>query len=324
MLLTNTSPDDLAQVLSDELDGTVQELTLLPDSMAHRMYSALWEQPDGPVPIVVRFFSGPRAEDDARVEAGALRDLCRAGYPVPECYALECDDHPAGAPFIVMQRLPGESLATAALDQPERIADWLEQASILLFKLHSLSWHNTFDLFKPALDPLDFAERQIKWWGRQAQVVGAEDAEEGFSWLRANLYRARRSSGSSLIHRDFHPGNLLVDVGGITGVVDWGELTLGDPAVDVAWTRMILSTEVSAELGDEFAEAYYRRNPAVAETLSFWEVFSACKRQTRIAWLSDASRANGHHYGSRPVFRPNLQNALRDFMRQRLTEDDLD
>src|SRR5262245_17380261 len=132
MFIVNTSPDDLAQVLSDELDGSVQEVTLLPTGMAHRMYSALWEQPDGAVPIVVRFFTGPCAADHARVEASALRDLHRAGYPVPECYALELNDHLAGAPFIIMQHLPGESLATVALDQPQRVPYWLDRALTLL------------------------------------------------------------------------------------------------------------------------------------------------------------------------------------------------
>ncbi len=324
MLITNTSPDDLALVLSEELEGTVQEVTLLPYSMAHRMYSALWEQPDGPVPIVVRFFSGPRADEDARIEAGALRDLYQAGYPVPECYTVEVDARRAGAPFIVMQCLPGASLATLALEQPERVLYWLERAASLLLRLHGINWHNAFDAFHPALDPLDFAERQIKWWGRQAQVVGAEDAAEGFNWLRGNLYRARRSERTSLVHRDFHPGNLLVAGEQITGVVDWGELTLADPAVDVAWTRMILSTEISPELGDRFIDAYYHRNSSEAQTLSFWEVFAACKRLIGIARLGNPDISNGHRNVSKPPIRPELRGAVQYFMRQRLTDDEND
>jgi aminoglycoside phosphotransferase (APT) family kinase protein len=322
MLSITASPDDLAQVLSDELDGTVQEVTLLPDSAAHRMYSALWDQPDGPVPIVVRFFSGPRANEDARLEACALRDLYRAGYPVPECYAVEANDHLAGAPFIVMQRLPGRSLATFALDQPDQTEYWLERASTLLLKLHGLNWRNAFDTFQPALDALEFADRQIKWWGRQAQVVGAADAEEGFSWLRANLYRTRRSQDASLTHRDFHPGNVLATGEQIVGVLDWGELALADPAVDVAWTRMLLSTEVSPELGDMFTEFYYRRSPAVAETLPFWEVFAACKRLTSISRWSNSTSENRN--GSAPSFRSGLRESVRDFMCQRLIGDEMD
>lgn len=36
------------------------------------------------------------------------------------------------------------------------------------------------------------------------------------------------------IHGDLHPRNLLVDNGGITGAIDWGDLTAGDRATDLA------------------------------------------------------------------------------------------
>lgn len=39
------------------------------------------------------------------------------------------------------------------------------------------------------------------------------------------------------LHGDLHPANLLVDRGALTGVIDFGDLTAGDPATDlsVAW-----------------------------------------------------------------------------------------
>lgn len=36
------------------------------------------------------------------------------------------------------------------------------------------------------------------------------------------------------IHGDLHPRNLLVDEGGVTGVIDWGDLSVGDRATDLA------------------------------------------------------------------------------------------
>ncbi|MGB3593935.1 MAG: phosphotransferase, partial [Ornithinimicrobium sp.] len=39
------------------------------------------------------------------------------------------------------------------------------------------------------------------------------------------------------LHGDLHPANLLVDRGSLAAVIDWGDLTAGDPATDlsVAW-----------------------------------------------------------------------------------------
>lgn len=40
------------------------------------------------------------------------------------------------------------------------------------------------------------------------------------------------------LHGDLHPGNVIIEVGRISGVVDFGDITAGDPATDLssAWT----------------------------------------------------------------------------------------
>jgi len=311
----------LAQIVSEQLDGTVQDVVLLHQRAAHRMYAACWDQPDGLTPIVIRFFLGSRGDEEARIESNALRGLYRAGYPVPEVYLTIADARLAGAPFLVMEHIPGQPLGKVALADRARIPYWLDQASNLLLKLHGLKWQNSFDTFQPALSALDFAERQIKWWSRQAEVVGAEEASAGFHWLKTNLYLARRTKSPALIHRDFHPNNVLVDGDRIAGVVDWGELTIADPAVDVAWTEMILHTEVSRDLGDQFKEAYRRRNPEIDQSLPFWEVFAACKRLTIMARIQQATTETPDEVSTPPV-RLEVARAVVDFMQERLTEED--
>ena len=46
------------------------------------------------------------------------------------------------------------------------------------------------------------------------------------------------------IHGDFHPGNLIVTGGAVTAVIDFGDLTGGDPATDLssAWILLPSST----------------------------------------------------------------------------------
>ncbi|HEX7346311.1 MAG TPA: aminoglycoside phosphotransferase family protein [Candidatus Limnocylindrales bacterium] len=45
-----------------------------------------------------------------------------------------------------------------------------------------------------------------------------------------------------VIHRDFHPGNLLWASEGISGIVDWGNACLGPAAFDLAHFRINLAT----------------------------------------------------------------------------------
>ncbi len=46
------------------------------------------------------------------------------------------------------------------------------------------------------------------------------------------------------VHGDLHPGNVIVAGGRVAGVIDFGDLTAGDPATDLAAAWMIFAPEV--------------------------------------------------------------------------------
>jgi aminoglycoside phosphotransferase (APT) family kinase protein len=285
IMVSTIIPTDIAGIAADQLGGVVDNITPTPHYGPHRTYQATWQSPDGPLAIVIRFYLGLRSDEEARAEAAALRELYRLGFPVPELYACVDESRTFGAPLLIMQRVDGRSLASliepasgSAID----IQPYLDHACNLMLRLHGLRWQDAFDHFQPAMVALDFAERQVKWWCREAQRIGAEDTLPGFDWLKAHMFLARECPTRVLVHRDFQPATLMIDLGHISGVIDWGELAIADAAVDVGWTRMILDTEVSLGLGAAFTAAYQRHNPSVEVTLPFWEVFAACKRLTML------------------------------------------
>jgi aminoglycoside phosphotransferase (APT) family kinase protein len=49
------------------------------------------------------------------------------------------------------------------------------------------------------------------------------------------------------IHGDLHPRNVLTLDGTMTGVIDWGDMTSGDPAIDLACLWMLLPDETARE-----------------------------------------------------------------------------
>lgn len=54
------------------------------------------------------------------------------------------------------------------------------------------------------------------------------------------------------LHGDLHPLNILVDCGGVSAVIDWGDLTAGDPASDLAVAWMLFPPA----LRERFRAAY--------------------------------------------------------------------
>jgi aminoglycoside phosphotransferase (APT) family kinase protein len=81
-------------------------------------------------------------------------------------------------------------------------------------------------------------------------------------WERA--LSASPWSGPPLwIHGDLHPGNLLVNGGGLSAVIDFGDLTAGDPATDLSVGWMLLPTAARSSL---FTSAHGRFDPIDDDT----------------------------------------------------------
>ena len=51
------------------------------------------------------------------------------------------------------------------------------------------------------------------------------------------------------VHGDLHPGNLLVDEGRLSAVIDFGDLAAGDPATDLSVIWMMLPPSTRSSFG---------------------------------------------------------------------------
>jgi aminoglycoside phosphotransferase (APT) family kinase protein len=70
------------------------------------------------------------------------------------------------------------------------------------------------------------------------------------------------------LHADLHPANVVVSDGTLSGVVDFGELCSGDPAIDLAAAWIVLP-----EGGDApFFDAYANADPAMIRRARGWAV----------------------------------------------------
>jgi aminoglycoside phosphotransferase (APT) family kinase protein len=84
------------------------------------------------------------------------------------------------------------------------------------------------------------ADRNAAFESRLARLTPEVDAAAARrTWAEA--LAAPRWHGPPLwLHGDLHPANILVDRGRISGVIDFGDITSGDPATDlsVAWAML--------------------------------------------------------------------------------------
>jgi aminoglycoside 2''-phosphotransferase len=159
----------------------------------------------------------------------------------------------------VHEKLPGEPLMTIAHlpeSQREHVAT---QLGTFLGALHAIPPGTIAGLGVPVEDRA--------YWTRWIADVRSRiyplldgDAADRFDTLAVAFLDAWDDTPLRLRHGDFGSGNILVADGGISGIIDFGSASIGDPASDVAG--------LIASYGDDFVDLVARSCPAVTEMRS--------------------------------------------------------
>ena len=226
--LGDGNPDEI--VVTAIGDGH-SNVTLAISSAGHEVI--LRRPPRGPLP--------PSAHDVLR-EARLLRALEGTSVRAPRVLVTCEEEAVIGAPFYLMERVPGEVITTAIpepLDAPperERIANELIDA---LTELHAVDW--------PAAGlegfgrPTGYLERQLRRFSGLWEHNRTRDlpvVERVGRWLADNL---PESPPATIVHGDYRLGNTIFDGGPparLAAILDWEMATIGDPLADLGYLMM--------------------------------------------------------------------------------------
>ncbi len=159
-------------------------------------------------------------------EARALRAVETVSVPTPQLLAVDPSGADAGVPAVLMSRLPGR------VDWwPSDMERWLRRLAGLLPAIHAASLPPAGVLRPFAPDPQ--ASYRPPGWARDPRV-----------WERAAeiSHEPPPELPAVLLHRDFHPGNVLWRRGTVSGVVDWQAACTGPAVADVGHCRVNLLT----------------------------------------------------------------------------------
>jgi aminoglycoside phosphotransferase (APT) family kinase protein len=183
----------------------------------------------------------PTAHDMAR-EYRVLSALQGTAIPVPAPVAFCPDPEVIGAPFYLMEYVPGLVLRTREDGEqltPGQARQLSQRLAEMLAAIHGL------DLSAAGLTgfgrPDGYLARQLARWQRQWELSATREMP-GYDRLVKRLTAGLPAAGEgTLVHGDFRLDNMLVVLGDrpdIAAVVDWEMSTLGDPLADLGLTLM--------------------------------------------------------------------------------------
>ncbi|MHA1988254.1 MAG: phosphotransferase family protein [Promethearchaeota archaeon] len=184
--------------------------------------------------LVLRLFPEHHGPDSVLWEATIQNTLADEGYPVPRAHLICTDKSKLGGVFFIMEFLPGETLMTD-----------FKNVSEILGKTHTkLHKIDPKPLIK-ALKKQGFKKNQCffkKTFDNDLKIAKSSELPwvlEIAEWLLKN--RPPEPKSLAICHGDFHPYNILIQEGKISGVLDWGSTLIADPAMDIANTIKLIT-----------------------------------------------------------------------------------
>jgi aminoglycoside phosphotransferase (APT) family kinase protein len=177
-----------------------------------------------------------RTAHDMGREFRVLSALTDTAVPVPVTVHLCTDPDPLGAPFYLMEQVPGVVLRSRAQCEElgaEGTTAVVHRLVDVLAELHGVDPASVGlgDFGRPE----GYLTRQVSRWRKQLDSSRSREVE-GIDELHDKLAASvPQSQRYTLLHGDYRLDNALVDLAGpeIAAVLDWEMATLGDPLADV-------------------------------------------------------------------------------------------
>jgi len=272
-------------------------------------------------PLILRLHAGEHALGKTQHEFAGIQQLAAAGYPVPRAIHAAGPDNPLGRPFMLIERIEGVVMwGRLEHAPPAEAAPLLDLFGRLFVALHRLAWRPFAERYSPGLAQAwtagqpDSLYAFVDAWLADARRTLVASLGTGLEpvvdWLAARRDRVP-CDAPAVVHRDFHPGNILLRPDGSAVVIDWTAMGVTDPRFDLAWTLLLVRMFAAPGAREQFLSTYERHAGAAVQEIEWFEIVACARRFHEVlATLAAGDHATGRRPGAQGLMQQQLS-ALR-------------
>jgi len=266
-------------------------------------------------PLILRLSQADADPARVKLETVVQNTLVEMGFPAPRVIVTQSDSGVLGGPFMVMTRLSGQILVhgvesfgvgTSLVGQlrllfglPAIFARIIDQWVDMQIRLHQLPAETLLRAITAAgIDPAVITfEGQLARLRTIVEQCSLTGLNPGFAWL--DDHRPPQMRDAVICHGDFHPLNILADKGRPTGVIDWANTVIAEPAMDVGsaianmsavplnvpWALRVTAHAIIGAALRRYERAYRQLRPLDDQSVLYYQVFRAV---AQLVWVGQA------------------------------------
>jgi aminoglycoside phosphotransferase (APT) family kinase protein len=246
---------------------------------------------------ILRIYPGSDGVGKSAKEFKAMRRLREMGYPVPQVFVLEETGAALGRPFMLMEKINGQLLGSTFDKAPlEKKRELLSLFCRLFVQLHGLDYRPFLENGVTIATPQVYIMQRLDWLSGWVCSLLPDEFDPILNWLRdrgAQIQWKRLS----LIHLDYHGGNILLRDDGAPFVIDWGQVEVADYRFDLAWTLLLSSGYGNPQARETILGEYERVAGCPVEEIGYFDAWAATRRLFSIV---ASVRGGAEKLGMRP------------------------
>jgi aminoglycoside phosphotransferase (APT) family kinase protein len=278
-------------------------------------------------PLILRLSLANADAARVKLETVVQNTLADMDFPAPRVMVTESDATILGGPFMVMQRVAGKPLGHAIegfgagssfarrlqllVNVPAILSGIIEQWVDVQIRLHQLPAERLLQ----AVTAAGIDARVVTFEGQLARLRtnverhALTGLEPGLAWLDQHRHSQAQAA---ICHGDFHPLNILADNGKPTGVIDWPNVVIAEPAMDVGsaianisavpikvpWALRVAAQQAAAVVLRRYERAYRARRPLDDQAVRYYQVFRAVAQLIPVGVARAAGRTGGGAFHS--------------------------